>query len=233
MAGEAKSSRLSGLLGDLASGSGLDKAAVWSALGGGWGVVESTLPAVVFIAVQTFGRSVPLSVAATGGLVLLLALVRLFALKGSLQSVLSGAIGASIGLVFALVSNDASNVFVPGFLVNAFYALGLSGSALVGHAASGYLIGVFIGDVSGWRADRTLRRANTLATLIFAVPSFIRLVVLVPLWLAQVDVAVLGTVKLALGLPVTGLALLCCYLVLRPAYALHAVPVRTDDSTSG
>ncbi len=214
-------SQFAQLLGNVTEGEKLDKGAVWSALGGTWGVVESTLPAVVFIVVQTFVRSVPVSVVATGSVVVLLALIRALAVKGTFQSVVSGAIGASIGLIFALSSNDANNVFVPGFVINAAYLVILGASAIVGHPVSGYLIGVFRGDMSGWRSEPILRRANVLATLVFAAPSLIRLSVLFPMWLAKVDVAVLGSVKLALGLPLTGAALIGCYLILRPAYVVR------------
>lgn len=221
--GQLAPSRMAGYLGGVTEAGSLDGRAVWAAMGGTWGFVESTLPAIVFIVAQTFGRSVPLSVGVTAAIVVALAVLRAVTVRGSYQSIVAGAIGASIGLVFALASNDASNVFVPGFFVNGAYALVLSVSAVIGHPLSGYLIGVFRGDASGWRRDRALRRANVWATLAFSVPSFVRLIVLLPLWLAKADVAVLGSVKLALGLPLTGVALLVCYLLLKPAY-LRAAP---------
>lgn len=226
------SSGFGDLIGSLSADGALDKKAVWAALGGTWGMVESTLPVVVFVVAQTFWRSVPISVGATGAVVLVLALIRLFAVKGSLQTVLSGAIGAGIGLAFALFSNDANNIFVPGFIINAAYAVVLTASVLVGHSLSGYLIGVFTGDVSGWRGDSVLRRANALATLVFAVPSFLRLFVLFPMWAAKVDVAVIGSVKLALGLPLTAVALLCCYVILRPVYVFEDA-AKGADANSG
>lgn len=211
-------SRYASLIGGATGASGLDRGAVLAALGGWWGIVESSLPAVVFIVVQTIWRSVGVSVVATAGVVVLLAIIRAVTLRGTFQSIVAGAIGASIGLVFALTSNDANNVFVPGFVVNAVYLLVFGLSAAIGHPLTGYAIGAFTGDVFGWRGDRVLRRANVIATVLFAAPSAVRLAVLLPLWLAHAEVAVLGGVKLAVGLPLTGLSLLGCYLVLRPAY---------------
>lgn len=195
------------------------------------GLIESTLPLVVFVAVQTFIGSVVVSVAVTAGTVGALCVIRLVR-GGSLSQIVTGAVGALIGLLFALLSNDASNVVVPGLIINAAYALILGVSVAVAHPLSGYVIGAFQGEISAWRRRPELRRANGFATAAFAASSVVRLVVIGPLWLAHADLVVLGSVKLALGLPLSGVALLACYLILRPAYASAPVVVASDDAAA-
>lgn len=226
---DARQSRYGAFADSVQSGA-LTHAAIWRALGGTWGLVEATAPGLVFIIVQTIWQHVGLSVVSCAVVIGVLAVVRVAMRSGSLQSVVVGACGAGIGLVFALLSNDASNAFVPGIIINTVYGVVIPLTVAVRWPITGLFLGAIQGDLSGWRSRRLLLRANAWASLVFAAPSWIRVAVMAPLLWSGAEVAVLGVVKIAIGLPLTGMSLLGCYLLLRPAYAFEAAQSAPDDA---
>jgi len=137
-------------------------------------------------------------------------------------------------VIWAWRSGDASNYFAYGLWVNVVYLVGTLVSILVGWPLVGLVMGLFRpegplssngswGAAVAWRADPALRRRYALATWPWVAMFALRLVVQVPLYLAD-QVAWLGTAKLAMGLPLTALTLWLSWSLVRGSAALPARP---------
>lgn len=199
----------------------LDARTMWAALGGVRGLVESTLPGVVFIIVQTATRQVVWSTVASLALVAGFTLARLIA-RQPLAQAMSGLVGVLLGAVLALVTGRAVQNYLPGIVINAVSALVLLGSLVVRWPLVSVLVAVFRGDVTLAR-QRLLLRAGALATGVWALISVARLAVQLPLYLHSLtddEVTALGTAKLLMGLPLLALGVLLTWLLLRPVIAV-------------
>lgn len=191
---------------------------------GGWrGLIDSSLPAAVFLVVYVVDGNV-LSPAVWAAVVVgaALAVLRLFR-RESLQQVLSGFIGVAFCAWFASRTGHAEDYFLPGIVKNAAYALVLAVSCLVGHPLLGYAVGAATGDITGWRRVPEQRRAYALATWLFVGLFTARIIVQVPLYLAHA-VGALGVASIILGWPLFALAVFLAYRVIRRARADAPVP---------
>ncbi|MCH8562393.1 DUF3159 domain-containing protein [Nesterenkonia sp. YGD6] len=188
---------------------------VLASVGGVRGLVESSLPAaaflIAFLVTEELITALIISVAIGVGF----AIVRLVQ-KGSLVQSLAGLAGILICALVAYRTGDARDFYAWGFLINAGYLLAFLISILVKWPFLGLLFGVVRGEGLDWRKDPARRRRYSLATwLLLAVPA-LRLIVQVPLYLAD-DVAGLGTARLVMGIPLYALALWVGWLISRPA----------------
>ncbi|MBO3084205.1 DUF3159 domain-containing protein [Cellulomonas fengjieae] len=204
------------------------------ALGGVRGVIESVAPGLLFVVVYIASgqRLTPALVAASGAAVLAV-IVRL-AQRTPVTQAFSGLLGVGIGVVWAWRSGDASDYFAYGLWVNVVYLVGTLASVLAGWPLVGLVMGLFRpegplsssgswGAAIAWRSDAVLRRRYALATWPWVAMFALRLVVQVPLYLAD-EVAWLGTAKLAMGLPLTALTLWLSWSLVRGSAALPVRP---------
>ncbi len=177
----------------------LVRARLATALGGRRGVVESAAPIALFTVCWITTHSLKFSLSASIGVAVVLLVVRV-AQRSSVQFVLNALFGIGIATIFAARSGEARDVFLPGILINAGYAIGFILSILVGWPVIGFMIGSLVGDPTGWHDDRPLVKLCSQLTWILALPCIVRVAVQYPLW-ATDHVALLGTAKLALGWP--------------------------------
>jgi len=133
-----------------------------------------------------------------------------------------GLVAAVVAAAFALLTGDASNNFVPGFVTNAIYGSALLISALAGWSLIGLAAGFLLGEGTAWRHDRRKRRVYFWLAIAWAALFAARLVVQLPLYFAG-EVTALGTLKLVMGLPLFAPMLAVTWLAVR---ALHRRPVR-------
>ncbi|KQS97094.1 hypothetical protein ASG23_15985 [Cellulomonas sp. Leaf395] len=202
------------------------------AVGGVRGVVESVAPGLLFVVVYiAAGQQLAPALIAASAAAVVAVVVRL-AQRTPITQALSGLLGVGIGVVWAWRSGDASDYFAYGLWVNAAYLVGTLVSILVGWPLVGLVMGLFRpegplsstgswGAAVAWRADPALRRRYALATWPWVAMFALRLVVQVPLYLAD-EVAWLGTAKLAMGLPLTALTLWLSWSLVRGSAALPA-----------
>lgn len=209
-------------------------------IGGARGLVESVLPALVFILLYLFTRSLPWTV----GISLFIAcaefLLRLIR-KQKLAGTLFGFVAVLVCLLTAWFSHDARNFYLPGFILNAVLLLVLLASMLVRTPGVGFLVELWrdadISDYSVWSArwkqDKALLSAYRLATWIWVGIFAARLAVEVPLYLAR-SVAWLGTARVILGIPLFLLGLWVSWILLAgPIQANKAArPSKTDSASS-
>lgn len=196
------------------------------AVGGVRGVVESVAPGLLFVVVYlATGQSLTPALVAAAGAAVLAVVVRLVQ-RTPVTQAFSGLLGVGIGVAWAWRTGDASDYFAYGLWVNGLYLVGTLATILVGWPLVGLVMGLFTkgGPLSGgpwsaavaWRSDRALRRTYSLATWPWVAMFAVRLAVQVPLYYSD-DIGWLGTAKLAMGLPLTALALWISWLVVRSA----------------
>jgi len=174
-----------------------------AALGGWRGSVETALPTVVFVVLWTWRKDVTVAAGAALAVALVLAAVRL-AQRSSVSHVLGAVFATAIAAFFAVRSGRAEAAFLPGILTNAAFLAATLVSIATRWPAIGFLVGAgdprAQEDPFAWRRDRGMVRVCTRLTWVLVGTYVVRLVVMVPLYLAA-KVAWLGAAKIALGWP--------------------------------
>lgn len=183
-------------------------------IGGPRGIVESVLPYTIFSIVYGFSEDLRASIIASAVPVVVLVIWRLVA-RESLQQVISGAVGIALGAYIAEKTGSAANFFLPSIFKNlgygAFYAI----SNLVRWPLIGVIIGPMVGEFWHWRHDKPRYTAYWWATWVWVGLFAVRLLVQVPLYLAD-QVTLLGTLNgLVLGIPLFALTIYLSWLILR------------------
>lgn len=197
---------------------GVDRAMLDRAIGGWRGVIDSGLPAAVFvIAYIVTGSQLRPSVIAAVGSGLAIALWRVVR-REPLQQVASGFVGVVISAFVATRTGRAEDYFLVGILINAGYCLAYLVSILVRWPLMGLVVGTFRGDPTGWRSEPRQYAAYATTSWIWAAMFAIRLVVQLPLYVAGA-VGALGVAKLALGWPLFLLAAYLSYRIIHPVLA--------------
>jgi hypothetical protein len=186
------------------------------AVGGPLGIVETSLPAVAFVAAYAIsGSDTNVAAGVAVGLALVLTVVRLVR-RESPRHALSGLLGVAFAAFIASRSGKAENFFLPGLLANAAYASAFLISIALRRPLVGVIVGQLDGESGGWRDDpvrvRAFMRASWLWVGLFAA----RLAVQLPLYLAGAVVA-LGIARTAMGLPLFGLGLWLTWRLVRRA----------------
>lgn len=173
---------------------------VWKAMGGFRGVLESVLPSLVFVLVYTFWPDpLILSLGLSVGMAAVFTVLR-FAQRSTPAAAVGGLVAAGAAAGLALWTGDGRDNFVFGLITNAVYGTAYLISALIGWSLIGLLVGFLVGEGVGWRRDRRKRRVFFWLAIAWAALFFARLAVQLPLYLAH-ETALLGTLKLVMGLP--------------------------------
>lgn len=204
-----------------------DDFSVIAAIGGPRGVVESMLPGVVFVVLFVVTSNLTLTIEVSAALAVLQVIVRLCQ-RQSVMGALSGLLAVAICLVWAWKSNEARNYYMFGFLTNAGYIVLLLASLAAKVPGLGFLIEFirtlptehFRAWLNGWRCDKELYRAYATITWLWIGVFALRLVVQVPLYLANA-VGWLGTARLLMGIPFWALAIWVSYLIVADPMHRH------------
>ncbi|MER7028569.1 MULTISPECIES: DUF3159 domain-containing protein [Streptomyces] len=176
------------------------EAALFEAFGGVRGMVETVLPGLLFVAIFTVNKDLKSSALAALAVSLVLAVVRL-ARKDTLKHALSGVFGVAFGVVFAMMTGNAKDFYLPGMV----YTLGLALAYMVTTVAGVPLIGLILGPVFkenlSWRTRNPGRKAAyAKASWAWGLILFAKCAILFPLyWWA--DTTQLGWVLIALKIP--------------------------------
>ncbi len=174
-----------------------------TALGGWRGSLETALPTVAFVVLWVWRKDLTAAIVASVAVTVVLAVVRLVQ-RQSLQYVLSAVVPTVIAAFFALRTGRAQDAFLPGMIWNAVMLVLSAVSVAVRWPLVGFMVGAgdprMAEDPVGWHRDRGLVRVCQRLTLVLVGLFVVRLLVMVPLYLAG-KVALLGVAKVALGWP--------------------------------
>ncbi len=202
------------------------------AIGGVRGLVESVVPGFVFVVVFLLARphsdqALTFALVAAAGLALLATVVRLVQRTPVTQAV-SGLLGVGIGVFWAWRTGQAQDYFAWGLWVNVGFTLGTLATILARWPFVGVVMSLVRGEDFSWRTERSaaaahLRRRYAWASWLWVAMFAARLAVQLPLYFAGEEaVGWLGTAKLVMGLPLTGLTLWLTWLLVRSPEARGA-----------
>ncbi|HET7736874.1 MAG TPA: DUF3159 domain-containing protein [Nocardioidaceae bacterium] len=179
-------------------------------LGGKQGIVDGAIAPATFLTTNALagllGATEPLtwatglSLAVGAGIVVL----RRFT-GGSYKGAVRGMTGLAIALLFVSLTGQARDFFLPGIVVDATYGVVFAASVLVGRPLVGY-VHAAVFRVRGWRGHARLRRVFALATLGWVLVFGVRASTQAYLYVVD-QPELLGLAKVALGWPLTAVAL--------------------------
>lgn len=177
-------------------------------------MVDVGLPWIAFTLVYGFSdHNLKLALIVAISAAAVVAVFRLVRRK-PIASVIAGFIGVLISAWTAHHTGQAQDAFLPGILLNAGYGLVYLVTIVTRYPLFGLLYGVITQTWLGWRSDPDLFRGLNRVTIVFGSQVAIRLIVMVPLYLAH-NVDALGIAKIGLGLPFYAVTLWAAYAVLR------------------
>jgi hypothetical protein len=195
---------------------------VLSRLGGRRGLIDGAVPSMAFVAANALaGLTVPPAktvwwaagaALGTGAWLLGARLVR----GESLAPAARGLGGLVVAVAFAALSGNSRDFFLPGIYIDAAYAVALATSVVAGHPLIGHGYALLFGHDDTWRRDRRLRRAFAMTTLGWSAISAVRAGVQAGLYRAELT-ELLALAKLALGWPLTALAVVVTVAAVRRA----------------
>jgi Protein of unknown function (DUF3159) len=186
-------------------------------VGGVRGIVESIVPGFGFLLLYTTTRNLPLSVLVPVALAVVFVLARAVA-RQRMTTAIAGAIGVALTALLALLTDKPEANFLPGIIINAVSLLVLLLSVAVRWPLIGVFAGFLSGDPTGWRTDAAKRRVLYVATWLWVGLFALRLVIEVPLYLAN-EVVALGAIKLITGVPLYAAFLWITWLLIGTVFA--------------
>jgi hypothetical protein len=192
-----------------------DKETVLKALGGKKGLIDSGLPAVVFLVTFNVRNDLREAIVAALALSICLAIFRL-AKKDTIQHSISGILGVLICAYFANRSGNASDFYIPKLLTNLAYGTAYLVANLVGWPLMGIVLGPLLGENFEWRKNPQRKKVYIRASWIWVAMFFSRIAVQYPIYRSG-NVNLLGTVNLAMGYPLFFAAAYGSWLVIKTA----------------
>ncbi len=184
------------------------------AIGGPLGMIEAAVPATAFIvAYAVSGSGTDIAAIVAVGLALALAVSRVLR-RQTPRHAFSGLVGVAFAAFVAVRSGRAANFFLPGVLLNAAYAGAFLISILIRRPLVGVIFSQLDRTLADWRTDPLRMRIFTMASWLWVGLFLLRLIVELPLYLANAVVA-LGVARTATGLPLFALGLWATWLLVR------------------
>ncbi|AUH40053.1 DUF3159 domain-containing protein [Streptomyces sp. CMB-StM0423] len=192
------------------------QAAMAEAFGGIRGMVETTVPGLVFVLVYTIGSDIKPSAIAALGVSVLLGLSRLIT-GGTFKHAFSGVFGVAIGVAFANMTGNAKDFYLPGLLYGLGLALAYILSTLAGLPLIGVILGPLFRENLSWRTRNPGRKkAYAKASWAWGLIFLAKSAILFPLYF-WADPKEFGWVIVALKIPPLLLAVTLTYIFLKQA----------------
>lgn len=192
---------------------GQDRDKVINALGGKKGLIDSGLPAVVFLIVFNINQDLQGAIWASLSLAITLAIWRLIR-KDTIQHSISGVIGVLICAYFANRSGNATDFYIPKLLTNLGYGTVYLIANLVGWPIMGLVLGPLLDENFTWRNNPRRKKMYIKASWLWVALFFSRIAVQYPIYKSG-NVNLLGTVNLAMGYPLFFAAAYGSWLIIR------------------
>lgn len=190
-------------------------------LGGRSGAIDATVPVVGFVLGLTVAQAVGWTspVAWGGGTAVafaaVLGAIRLARGKAP-RAVLFGLLGVAVAALIALYTGRAIDFFLIQVVTNAASALAWAVSIVIRWPLLGVVVGTLLGQKTRWRHDPDLMRGYQRASWAWVAQYLLRLVVFLPLFLAD-QVVALGIARVALTWPLVAVCIAVSWPLLRSA----------------
>lgn len=196
--------------------------------GGVSGLVYSSLPVVVFVAVSGVAGLLPAIGSAVGvaALVLLLRLIR----RESTQPAISGFFGVAVCALIAYLVGQSKGYFLLGIWMSLLWAVIFALSVVIRRPAVGVLWSWAAGRDRGWRDVPRARYAFDIATVGWTLVFAARFIVQRLLYDAD-KTGWLGVARIGMGWPLTAMAALATYAAIKAAQ--RAMPVLEAPAVAG
>jgi hypothetical protein len=192
----------------------LTKQSMLGAVGGWLGIVESILPATLFVTVLSTSKNVVAAVITAVSVsvaFLILQIVR----KKPITNAIAGGVGIAISAFLPLrEGGQPADYFVQGFFTNLGYGSVLLISMAVRWPLIGVLVGFLTGEGTSWRKNKQQMRRFQAATGIWVGLFAARLFVQLPLYFSH-QTELLGIFRIAMGIPLYALCLWLTWLLTR------------------
>lgn len=194
-----------------------------STVGGVRGLLESTLPGLLFVVLYAFTQELKYPLGAALSIAIIFMGIRVLT-KKSLTYALSGALGVGIGVAWAWFSGRGENFFSLGLITGSAYGTVIILANLLGFpVASMALSGIWNLPWKWWRNQQylaenqlqKLAKAANLVSWIWAGLFILRVGLQLPFWLSG-NITVLGILKLILGIPPFVLCVWLSWALLHP-----------------
>jgi hypothetical protein len=215
---DSESGSKAGADGEAPASHAVTEAALFEAFGGLRGLVETTLPGLVFIAIYTVNKDIHAAALTALAISAVLGVLRLVR-RDTVKHAFSGVFGVAFGVLFAMMTGNAKDFYLPGM----FYTLGLAVAYIVTAAAGVPLLGLVLGPVFkenlSWRKRNPGRKkAYTKASYAWGLILLGKSAILFPLYLWG-DTTRFGWVTIALKIPPFLLAVYLTWIFLAKAPA--------------
>ena len=192
----------------------LDRESLMASLGGWLGIIQSSIPAALFVLVFALTKETVAAVVVSLGVSTGFVVLQIITRKPLTQAI-AGALGIALSAYLTLRDGGhPADYFVQGFITNIAYGSALAVSVLVRWPLIGFLVGLLKGEPLGWRTDKKLLRRADLATMLFVALFSLRLLVQLPLYFAN-QIEGLGIARVAMGVPLYALCIWLSWLLLR------------------
>jgi hypothetical protein len=191
-----------------------DRDSLQQLLGGRRSAVDASLPPVAFgLGWFVSGESIAVGGAAAIAVGAVIALWRLRKRDRPL-AVLVSLFAVMVGAIVALRTGNAADFFLVRLVTNAASALAWMTSIAVRWPFLGLVVGTALGQGRRWRRDPALLSAYNRASWVWVAQYGVRLVVFIPLWMANAVVA-LSAAQLILTWPLVAVCVGVSWWVLR------------------
>jgi hypothetical protein len=190
-----------------------DPKTILNALGGKRGLLDSGLPALIFLIVFTVTHKLNGALVAALIVSAVLTIIRLIR-KDTLQHALTGLFGVAISAFFARSTGRAQDFYLPGLIINLVYGTLYAVANIIGWPVLGLVLGPILGEGAQWRGDPIRKAAYRRAGWVWVALFASRIAVQYPLYRAGA-VTQLGIARVIMGWPLFLLTGWLTYLILR------------------
>jgi hypothetical protein len=176
-----------------------DKEKIMGAFGGKKGLIDSGIPAIIFLIAFNIRKDLQEALIASVAVSAILTIIRLV-MRDTIQHAVSGFIGVLICAWFANRTGNPSDLYIPKLLTNLGYGTLYLLANLAGWPILGLMLGPILGENLLWRNNPERKRAYIQAGWLWVAMFFTRIAVQYPIYKSG-NLNLLGTVNLAMGYP--------------------------------
>lgn len=192
----------------------VDAKSLLASIGGVQGFIEATIPGLIYVLSFAIWQDLTISIVAVSVAMVILT-IRHFMVKRPASALVGPVLGIALAIYLARrPEGQARDFYLPGFWTNAGYGGALLLSVIARFPLIGVMVGFMTNQGLSWRKSRRKVRFFNLVTMLWVGLFAIRLLVQVPLYLAN-DIVTLGFTKIALGQPFFLLMIWISWLLLR------------------